>query len=58
MEEILIKYKRLKRQLAGEAGCEDSVDAVIWNEGILGQMEELLKDVPKNIAQMIRMGHL
>jgi hypothetical protein len=57
MEKLLIEYKRLKAQLTANVGDERSMDEVGWNDGIMIAMEELLKDVPKDIAQSIRLGH-
>lgn len=58
MEKVLIEYKKLKRQLVGEIGCEESTDQVMWNDGIMDSMEELLVGVPTDIAKMIRLNHL
>lgn len=57
MEKLLIEYKKLKAQLTANVGCEESMDEVGWNDGIMEAMENLLKDVPKDIAQSIRLGH-
>ena len=58
MEKLLIEYKRLKSKLEGEVGCEETTSQLIWNEGILEAMENLLLDVPDDIAKMIRLNHL
>jgi hypothetical protein len=58
MEKLLIEYKRLKSKLEGEVGCEENTSQLIWNEGILEAMENLLLDVPDDIAKMIRLNHL
>jgi len=57
MEEILIKYKTLKKQLTENVGCEESVIEVGWNDGVIEEMENLLKYVSKDIANHIRLGH-
>lgn len=57
MEKLLIEYKRLKAQLTENVGCEESMDEVCWNDGIIEAMEKLLEGVPKDIAQSIRLGH-
>jgi len=57
MEKVLIEYKRLKSQLTENVGCEESVDEVGWNDGIIEAMENLLKKVPKDVAQKIRLNH-
>ncbi len=58
MQLLLIEYKRLNAQLTENVGFEDNISEVSWNEGIIEAMEFLLKEVPKDIAQMIRLGHL
>lgn len=58
MEKILIEYKRLRKQLTENVGCEESMDEVGWNDSIIEAMESLLKEVPKDIAQSIRLGHI
>lgn len=57
MEKLLIEYKRLKAHLTANVGCEESIDEVAWNECVMEAMENLLKDVPTDIAQSIRLGH-
>lgn len=57
MEKLLVEYKRLKAQLTANVGYEESMCEVGWNDGIIEAMENLLKDVPKDIAQSIRLGH-
>ncbi len=57
MEKLLIEYKRLKSQLTENVGCEESIFETSWNDGITEQMENLLKDLPKDVAQSIRLGH-
>ena len=42
MEKLLIEYKRLKSKLEGEVGCEETTSQLIWNEGILEAMENLI----------------
>lgn len=58
MEKILIEYKKLKLQLTANVGYEENIDEVFWNDNIIEAMENLLKDLPKDIAQSIRLGHL
>jgi hypothetical protein len=58
MEKLLIEYKRLKSKLEGDVGCEENISQLMWNEGILEAMENLLLDVPDNIVKMIRLNHL
>ena len=55
MEKIIIEYKRLKRQLVNE-GCEKSIDEVMWNDGIMEAMDELLSEVNDDIAKQIRLN--
>jgi len=57
MEELLTQYKKLKAQITPNIGCEQSMDEVGWNDSVIESMENLLKDVPKDIAQSIRLGH-
>lgn len=57
MEQLLIEYKKLKSQLTENVGYEKSESEVMWNDGIIESMEKLLEDVPKDIAQSIRLGH-
>ena len=57
MEKLLIEYKRLKAKLTPNVGCEESIDEVGWNDSIMEAMEKLLKDVPEDIAQSIRLNH-
>lgn len=57
MEKLLIEYKRLRAQLTSNVGDERNMNEVGWNDGIMEAMENLLKDVPKDIAQSIRLGH-
>lgn len=57
MEKLLIEYKRLKAQLTANVGYEESMCEVGWNDSIIEAMENLLKDVPKDIAQSIRLGY-
>jgi hypothetical protein len=58
MDKLLIEYKRLKAQLTANVGCEESMDEVCWNDGIIEAMEKILCGVPIDIAQQIRLGHL
>ena len=58
MEKLLIEYKRLKSQIEGELGCEETPNQVMWNDGIVIAMEELLKGVDPDITQKIRLGYL
>lgn len=58
MIQLLTKYKSLKAQLVGDPGCEETMDEVMWNDGVISSMNDLLKDVSPDIAQMIRLGHI
>jgi hypothetical protein len=55
MKKLLIEYKRLKAQLTANVGCEESMDEVGWNDGVMEAMEILLECVPKDIVQRIRL---
>jgi hypothetical protein len=57
METLLREYKRLKAQLTENVGYEKTMDEVGWNDSILEAIDNLLKDVPTNIAQGIRLNH-
>ena len=57
MEKILVEYKNLKSMLTSNLGCEESMDEVGWNDGIMEAMDRLLEGVPKDIAQSIRLGY-
>ena len=58
MQEIIKKYKNLKSQLTENVDAELSNDEFIWNDMIYDGMEELLKDLPKDTAEKIRLGHI
>ena len=58
MEKLLSEYKRLKSQLVGECGCEETIDQVGWNDHIMECMEKLLENVDEHIAQHIRLNHI
>jgi hypothetical protein len=58
MEKLLNEYKQLKSKLVGELGCEETIGEVGWNDQIVEAMENLLKDVPDEIAKMIRLNHI
>ncbi len=58
MDKLLIEYKRLKNKLTENVGCEESVSEVGWNDSVIEAMERLLEEVPKDIAQSIRLGHI
>lgn len=58
MEKLLKEYKDLKSQLTPNVGCEESVMEVGWNDQIKESMENLLKDVPKDISERIILNHI
>jgi len=58
MQELLTKYKNLKKQLACDPGSEASSDEVMWNDQIQGEIEDLLKDTNSDVAKQIRLGHI
>lgn len=58
MEKLLVEYKKLKSQLTPNIGCENSMVEVGWNDSIREAMENLLINVPKDIAQNIRLGYI
>lgn len=55
MEQIKREYRRLKDQLVN-AGEETTHDEVMWNDGILIAMDELLEEVNDNIKKQIQLN--
>lgn len=55
MEQLKREYRRLKDQLVnvGEETCHDEV---MWNDGILIAMDELLEEVNDGIKKLIRLN--
>mgnify|MGYP000713414576 CR=1 FL=1 len=55
MEELKREYRRLKDQLVN-VGEETSYDEVMWNDGILIAMDELLEEVNDDVKKQIRLN--
>lgn len=55
MNEVVIKYKKLQSQLVN-SGCEESPDEVMWNDCIMESMDDLLKDVHKDVANLLKLN--
>jgi hypothetical protein len=55
MEDLKRQYRALKDQLVN-LGEELTMDEVMWNDGILIAMDELLEDVNEDIAKLIRLN--
>ena len=55
MEQIKREYRRLKDQLVN-VGEETTHDEVMWNDGILIAMDELLEEVNDDIKKQIRLN--
>ena len=58
MEKLLIEYKHLRSMLTPNIGTEESMHEVNYNDSIIESMENLLKCVPPDIANMIRLNLL
>ena len=50
-----MEYKHLKAQLVNE-GEERSMSEVIWNEAILGAIDNLFEEVNEEIERLIRLN--
>jgi hypothetical protein len=55
MEELKREYRRLKDQLVN-VGEESIYDEVMWNDGILIAMDELLEEVNDDVKKQIRLN--
>jgi hypothetical protein len=55
--EINTKYQNLKRQLVN-AGEEESVDEVMWNDTVYEAMQKLIEGVSEDIQKLIKLNHL
>ncbi len=55
MEQIKREYRRLKDQLVN-VGEETTHDEVMWNDGVLIAMDELLEEVNDDIKKQIRLN--
>lgn len=55
MEKTKREFQRLKAQLFN-AGCEESTDEVMWNDGVLEAIDVLFEDVNEDIEKLIRLN--
>lgn len=53
MIKLLMEYKELKKRLTPNLGFEDSIDEVIWNEGIMIAIENLFENVNEDVKKLI-----
>ncbi len=52
----LSEYKKLKSQLTENVGCEDNIFETSNNDYIIESMENILKELPINIVNLIRLN--